>query len=328
MLIAAIVGLIFLAELVFQLWLVRFFLPLFERHLPFNGENGRSDVDAEQICFPTTHGLTIRGSLYRHDDHPALGLIIFCHAFCGSHWSALSYCKGLWDAGFDILAFDFRNQGESDGMAHYQPRHWLTQYEISDVLAALAFVQQREDLRWLPVGLFGISRGGGAALAASACTNDIQRVACEGAYSTYSMMEAHYTTRWAKLLYSDRVANWVPKWHIVLTLSLVRWASQIRNGCRYTNLERWLPRLRNKPVILISGQRDTYVLPKITEDLRQRIGGEPISVWFVPGAKHNKARPIDPDEYDGRLVDFFSNMKAESVQAETAFTEPVRKSTL
>ena len=328
-LIAVIVGLVVLGELAFQLWLARFFLPLFEQHPPFNVEVGSPDADAEQISFPTTHGLTLRGSLYRHDDHPSLGLIIFCHEFGGDHCSAISYCDGLWRAGFNILAFDFRNQGESDRIPNYQPRHWLSEYEIVDVLAALEFVRQREDLRWLPVGLFGISRGGGAALAAGARRNDVQCVACEGAYSTYSVIEAHYSTRrWATLLFSARMAKWIPKWHNRMTLSLVRWVSQFRNGCRYVKLERWLSWLRNKPVLLISGKRDTYVLPQITEDLRRRIGGEAVEEWIVPGAKHNKARQVDLDEYDNRLIEFFGNMKVESAQTETALTEPVRKSTL
>ncbi len=45
-----------------------------------------------------------------------------------------------------------------------QPLQWLTEHELADLEAALAYVQSRPDADPAGVGLFGVSRGGGAAL--------------------------------------------------------------------------------------------------------------------------------------------------------------------
>ena len=284
-------------------------LPIFERKPPFNVQPAAPDPGAENIRISTSHGLELQGSLHRHFEQPARGLILFCPELGGNHWSAMSYCQGLWNAGFDILAFDFRNQGESDSMPDYDPLHWLTDYEVKDVLAAIDYVRQRDDLQDLPLGLFGISRGGAAALAAAARCRGIEGVACEGVFSTDSLT-LHFTLRWASLFIPGWLLKLIPLWHLSFTLTLTRLISQIRKRCRYTDLKRLVSRLQNTPVLMIAGGRDTYVLPEITEVLCQRIGRNCKGVWVVPQAKHNMARQVEPIAYDRRLVEFFSQLPA------------------
>ena len=180
--IVGIVAAVILIDVLIQWPYIRVVLPMFEEAPPFRVEEWPPDPDAERVSFPSSHKLTLRGSLYRRPNRTSGGLIIFCHEFGGNHWTAMSYCQGLWKAGFDILAFDFRNQGESDGMPDYQPLHWLTDYEVRDVLAALKFVKQRDDLRSKPIGVFGISRGGSAALAAASRSSDVKCVVCEATF--------------------------------------------------------------------------------------------------------------------------------------------------
>ena len=280
-------------------------VPIFERKPLFNVRQTAPDPAAEEVWFPTTHGLTLRGSLYRHEDRPARGLVIFCPEMSGSHWSAMSYCEGLYRAGFDIFAFDFRNQGDSDHLAGYDPLHWITEYEVADVLAALSFARERNGLRHLPVGLFGISRGGGAALIAGARSRDIRCIACEGAFATATMQE-FYAERWAALFVPAWVMRLVPRWHLRQTIALARWVSQLRRGVRYVDFQRWLPLLRGRPVLMVADGADTYVNPEIPRRMARRIGGSQLRLWHVPGAKHNQARHLVPDEYDSMLAQFFS----------------------
>ena len=74
----------------------------FERKLPFTIEPFPPDPNAETISFSSSNGLTLRGSLHRHDAQPARGLIIFCPELGNNHWSAGWYAQGLWQAGFDL----------------------------------------------------------------------------------------------------------------------------------------------------------------------------------------------------------------------------------
>ena len=98
-----------------------------------------------------------------------------------------------------------------------------------------------------------------------------------------------------------------PEWHKRISLDTTLAASQIKRGCRYTHLEKRLPELKDRNLLLISGLRDNYVTPEITEELSANIGGTNHSLWFVEGAKHNMSRQVDPAEYDSRLIEFFTD---------------------
>jgi len=296
-----------LVSLVAQCVYIGRIIPIFENKPPFGVELSPHDPDAEAVSFPGTHGLTLRGSLHRNPRQPARGVIVFCPEMGGNHWSALSYAQALFDAGFVIFSFDFRNQGDSDHMPGYEPLHWLSDYEVADLKSALAYVRSHQELRSLPLGLLGISRGGCAALAVAALDPGVQRVVCEGVSTTRSML-FHYTLRWASLYAPAWLLKVAPMWHIRMTLDMARIVSQFRRRCRYTILERYLPRLRNRQVLIIADARDTYVPVEIVQLLGRAIGGENYEVWVAPDARHNGARLVDPETFDRRLVDFFSEM--------------------
>jgi len=302
---SVIAGLLVL-ELVFQVVLVRLIVPWFENGPPFQVPSSGEDPRAERIEIDTADGLRLQGSLYHHRDRTPRGVIIFCHEFTGSQWTAMPYCEGLFEAGFDILAFDFRNHGSSDRQPGYQPLHWLSDHEMTDVQAAIESAASLPELAGLPIGLYGVSRGGAAALVAAAKNATVDAVASDGGYGTKTLMQFH-TPRWALLVVPSWLYKLIPWWHSLLTLALVRWWSQKRRGVRFTPVERWLPRLATRDVPLISGGSDNYVVPQVTRKLHALIDGcqEP---WIVPRAKHNRARSAQPLEYDRRLVEFFGAM--------------------
>ncbi len=282
-------------------------LPLLERSPPFAVEPTAPAPAAERVSFCTPDGLTLHASLHLPLDGQPTGTVIFCPELGGDHWSATWYCRALMEAGFAVLAFDFRNQGQSEKMPGYVPIHWLTEYEVTDTLAAIQYVKERPDLNELPIGLFGISRGSSAALVAAARSPEIQCVACEGVFSI-STMSLHYTLRWASLYHPAWIMKLYPMWHVRSTLAMARWISQSRRGCRYIVLENWVRKLAGRPVLVVVDGRDTYVLPDITESLYQYFPQTTTQRWTVRGAKHNMAREVDAAEFDRRIVEFFSQM--------------------
>ncbi len=310
---------IFAVVLFAELSYVRVVLPLFENPPPINVAPASPDSNAEPIEFSTSDGLVLRGSLLRSSSVVSKGLIVFCHEFSSNHWSATHYCEGLLDQGFDILAFDFRNHGESDRMPNYEPLHWITEYEVEDVEASLQYIRNRPDLCHQPIGLFGISRGGNAAIVAAARNEDINEVACEGAFSTDIMLDV-YARRWMSIYVHPWISPFVPKWHVRVTLAGARWVSQFRRGCRYVKMESYLPQLSEKSVLLISGERDSYVLPEVTRHINGKIGSDSQRIWTVPHAKHSLARPACMKEYDRRLACFFLQESPTESNSEVAET--------
>ncbi|MBO9478179.1 alpha/beta hydrolase [Shimia sp. R11_0] len=71
--------------------------------------------------------------------------------------------KALHDASYNVLAYDMRNHGESDGIAD---KAWGQGFhdEFKDVLAAFDYVKSRDNLKTMKIGLFNPCAGGGAAM--------------------------------------------------------------------------------------------------------------------------------------------------------------------
>lgn len=292
-------------DVVLHLTYAWFILRIFESKPPFVVPTIHPDPNAETVSCETVDGLTLRGSIHRHVGGDTKGIILFCPELDGSHWSASVYARGLLDAGFDVVSFDFRNQGESDYQPGYVPLHWATTFEVEDVRAALRFIQARKDLRDLPLGIMGVSRGSTAALIAAAETEHVKAVCCEGAYSTDSLT-LHFIFRWATMYAPKYLLRILPVWHVYLTSVLVRLTSQFLRKRPYVVLEKWLPKLKERSVLLVAGERDNYVHPDIGRGLLKRIDSDSVQFWLVPRARHNCARHVAPAEYDRRLQDFFS----------------------
>ena len=126
------------------------------------------DPKAESIEFKTTDGLTLRGSLHRQPERNPKGLILFCPETDGSHWSAMSYCHALVEDGFDILSFDFRGQGESDGAKSPDGQ------EKQDVLAAVGYMRSTGHLH---VGVLAEEDAALAAIQAASLHEGIESLA-------------------------------------------------------------------------------------------------------------------------------------------------------
>ncbi|MBW3539438.1 MAG: alpha/beta fold hydrolase [Planctomycetes bacterium] len=303
--IAGIFAALVLAEVLVHALVIPLVLPIFERRPPFSVEPAGPHPGSRSVRIPTSAGLELAAEILpSRSGGPARGVVVFCPEMSGSRHSAAFYCEGLREAGWSIVAFDFRNQGDSDHLTGYDPLHWVTRHEVDDVLAVIDWTQRQAEFQDLPVGLFGISRGGGAALAAATRRPEVEAIAAEGVFTTDALM-LHYTLRWAELFIPPRLMRIIPQWHVAFTLRMVRWVSQWRRHCRYAVLEPCLPRLRARRLLLIAGGRDTYVPPEVPQAMGRRIAGRRMDVWVVPEARHNEARRIAPEDYDRRLVTLF-----------------------
>lgn len=175
------IGLIIAIDVVLRGYFVAKVLKIFETRPPFNVPIYPPCADAETLEIPSTSGLTLRGSLYKSTERPSRGTILFFAELDGTHWSAMSYAESLVSAGFDLLAFDFRNQGESDVLPGYHPLHWPTRYELEDGRAALNYLRSRADLNHSAIGVMGVSRGSQVAFAIAGENPDIRAVCCVAA---------------------------------------------------------------------------------------------------------------------------------------------------
>jgi pimeloyl-ACP methyl ester carboxylesterase len=259
---------------------------------------------AEDVTLTTEDGLTLAGSYLPRRTAGRTGVLVFCHEYLSDRWSALPYLDGLRDLGFDLFTFDFRNHGESAKDPVYKPLQWVTDHELFDLRAALAYLKTRPDADPAGVGLFGVSRGGGTALCVAASDPGVWGVATDGAFPTRGTMLV-YILRWAEIFVGSPVL-WksMPTW----VFEYLGWASRVRTEfklhCRYANVEAAAARLAPRPWLAIHGQKDAYIGVDIARALFAR-AGEPKELWVVEGAKHNRSREKAGAAYFARLSDFF-----------------------
>lgn len=311
----AILGIV-IADLAVRAFYVRLILPQFEAKPPFNVAQHPADPHAEPVSVVTRDGVRLRGAVHRTTETPLRGVVVFFPELDGSHWSASHYGEGLTAAGFDLVAFDFRGQGESDGVPGYTPNHWPTHNELRDAAAILQWVTEQPEWQSLPIGGFGISRGSVIGLMAIADFPRVRAFCGEGTYSISRLLE-HFTLRWAQLYLPSFVLQWLPLWHLRITLWMARRCSEWRRGVRYAIVEKRLSALKKTPVLLIAGERDTYVHPSVTKSIVDSIGSPTATLWEVPDAKHNQAREAVGAEYDRRVVALFAAMAPQSADRAT-----------
>jgi pimeloyl-ACP methyl ester carboxylesterase len=277
---------------------------IFEEKPLFISPRGQPLPDADEVRVPLGGGLTLAGT-YAKGRGKRRGVILFAPEFGGHRWSAATYAGHLLAEGFDLFTFDFRNQGDSDFQPGYEPLQWVTNHEARDVRAALDYLQSRPDADPRGVGLFGVSRGGGAGIVAAAKHPFVRCVVTDGAFATRAVM-VPYMRKWVSLYCSQlRLQRWLPDWFLNLVAVIALGYLSRRRRCRFPNVERATRKLAPRPLLMIHGGGDTYIKPPMARRLFE-CAGEPRTLWVVEKAKHNQAVNAAPEEYRARVAAFFT----------------------
>ncbi|MEJ7637460.1 MAG: alpha/beta fold hydrolase [Singulisphaera sp.] len=257
----------------------------------------------EEVRFSTSDGLELVGTYVSTPAASRVGVLVFCHEYLSDRWSFQPYIASLLGLGFDIFSFDFRNHGASPCALAYRPLQWVSDHEVCDLRAALAYLRSRPDRYPAGFGVLGVSRGGGTALAVAADDPSVWGVVTDGAFPTRGTMNS-YSKRWAQIYVSPGLFRLLPTWIYFFVGWAARIRSQKRLSCRYPSIERAVSRLAPRPWLMIHGAKDTYIGPEIARSLFAR-AGDPKEFWLVPLAKHNRCREVQPEAYAERIELFF-----------------------
>lgn len=288
---------------------------IFEERPLFVIPRGNPVDGAEDVTLPGPDGLELRGC-YLHTPRPRKGVILFGLEFGSNRWSAVQYCESLVESGYDVFAYEPRNQGQSGVDASYTPLQWVTDRDLADQRAAIAYLKSRPDAPERGIGLFGISKGGSVGLLAAASDRWITCIATDGSYAAYTTM-VPYMRRWVSI-YSPRknIQAWMPDW-LYGGIGLHCMArSAAKRGVRFLSVEKAIRRLR-QPLLMIHGGGDTYIKPEMTARLYSIAGTKHKDLWLVPRAKHNQALHVAGEEYTRRLLAFFDANLADPTAADS-----------
>lgn len=317
-LVAAVGALVVLAAIWFGLRNLRRYVEIMihvlDDHSPDSEPAGERDRPAgEAVCFHAEDGHPLRGVMLETGPG-ARGLVVFAHEFCSDLKSCVRYCDPLREAGYDVLAFDFRGHGGSDSEPGYRPRWLPTDREKSDMRGAIRFAEQWLSGRGRPrdMGLFGVSRGGGAAFLAAEHHTSVRAIATDGAFSGDATLE-YLMRRFATIFARIRVvAENHPRWFWRFLRWLFFRECEKRFRCRFPSVRRAVGRLGRRPILIVHGEKDSYIPIAQSRTLFDLARG-PKQLWIVPGAKHNQAILLQPDEYARRAVRFFDEHLAPAI---------------
>jgi len=136
---------------------------------------GLSLAKAEDVSFPATDGVTLKGWLFRGPAKSAP--ILLCHDLGESKNAVINIGIALNKAGFTVLAFDFRGHGASGGNGST-----LGVVEARDVIGAVDFLAglSKDDVDARKIGVFGAGMGAHASVLAAADRPSVRVLVLDG----------------------------------------------------------------------------------------------------------------------------------------------------
>ena len=236
----------------------------------------------EDVRFPSEDGTELAGWWVPAKE--ARATVVLCHGYPSNRSDTHPMLPFLREAGYDVLAFDFRRLGESGG-----DMSTIGLREPRDLRGAVTYAKSRSDK---PLAVLGISMGAATALMEAA---DDPRVAAVVADSPYAVLDVQVARRFGR----GAVAGVAGRY--------AGWLGGRLLGERTANASplRAIPEIAPRPLLLIHGDADTLIP---VEDSRALFAAahEPKDLWIVPGSGHVQAFHDHPAEYAHRVLTFLT----------------------
>jgi pimeloyl-ACP methyl ester carboxylesterase len=252
---------------------------------------GATLAKAEDVSFQSTDGIRIKGWLFRGAAKSAP--VVLCHDLGESRNAVMNIAIALNQAGFTVLAFDFRGHGTSGGDSST-----LGVNEVRDVLGAVDFVGDlpKEDVDARKIGIFGAGMGAHAAVLAAAERPALRVLVLDGLWPDAGFTLVHH--EFADWRWGEKHLGAVP----VALFPLIAGAS-INAG----RAEDVLPSLGGRDLLLVAPAGDRRLdesMQAMYATLPERRDSER-NLITLPATRASGLGADDLARYHGRVVEFF-----------------------
>jgi len=237
-----------------------FFYPSKERY-----ENPDLEKAApEDVWCDSTGGVRLHGLRLRPAASPPRGTIVYFHGNAENVRTHISGVLWLVEAGYQIVAFDYRGYGDSGGTPDIAGVN-------EDGLAILDAAFRLSGVDRERVAVLGQSLGGAVAVyavARSPWKPKIRAVVVDSAFAGY------------RRIVRDKLKEPIVTWPLAYPAS---WT--VDDGC---SPERWVGTLAPVPVVVIHGTKDAIV-PRSHGEILFRLANDPKGFWMVENGGHTTA---------------------------------------
>ncbi|MGE5072310.1 MAG: alpha/beta hydrolase [Anaerolineae bacterium] len=247
----------------------------------------------ETVSFPSLHSnITLRGWYMEVD--PSAPAVVVTHGLGTSKKDSnvLVPAAMLAQHGFNVLMYDLRNHGESDSD---NGRTSIGNKEYLDVLGAWHWLVDVKGYSPSRVGLYGVSLGGGTTLIAF---GEEPQVAAAFVDSPFFNLR--------EIMDAELIRNHYPTPLAPAAIFLAR-VTTGEDLVAHSPSEA-ITADRGRPLFVVHGTGDSRISVNQTRELLDfgQESGANISAWIPEGVEHVDAVFRFPDEYERRLIDFFT----------------------
>nr|WP_191964364.1 alpha/beta fold hydrolase [Aneurinibacillus sp. XH2] len=218
--------------------------------------------------------------------------IVFAHGYSMNRLQddvpALPLVRSLVEAGFQVLLFDFRNSGESEGNLTS-----VGQLEKEDLLGAVEWVKEHHPG---PIGLIGFSMGASTALMAAAEDDSIAGVVADSPFNHLTRYLKKNLPTWSDL--PD-----FPFTRLILALLPRLTGLNPDSVDVLAATERIYPR----PILFIHCEDDDKIPYTESEAMLEKYPDR-FAMWKPARGKHVGGYRESPEEYTARVIRFFSGL--------------------
>jgi uncharacterized protein len=245
----------------------------------------------EDVTFRATDGLTLRGWYFEGSGDRA-AIVVHgkdSNRIAGENRTAEKIADFLIADGYDVLLFDLRGHGESEG-----DRFSLGYLERRDVAGAIDYVTGR-GVREDRIALIGISMGAGTVLQTLLLRPNVGAVVADSAYADARTLVGENL---------EQVAG-VPGWFTpgVLFFSNVIFGLD-GDQVRPIDVVR---AHSNRPLLLIHCDKDELIAVHHPQELRSATVSTRSQLWIASGCQHAWAFNHYPAEYQARVLAFLES---------------------
>lgn len=234
-------------------------------------------VDYKEVVLHTEDGLKLKCWLLPKGNAKGTVIIAFTDAGNMSNVVTGLPLTGLLDINVNILLFDYRGYGGSEGEVFKNPVDIRYLYDLE---AAINFLREDSSFKKLPIGILGLSRGAVLSFAAAKRNPKVKAIVCNGVYSSTQAFINHWN-----LIFEEKLQE---HWNFPSELDPIA-VAQLLDSCA---------------VYLIADEKDVKTPPTMALDIFTALTG-PKEIWIVPYSKHLRAFEVDSKKYRTSISDFF-----------------------
>jgi alpha-beta hydrolase superfamily lysophospholipase len=250
-----------------------------------------------EVNFEARDGVGLRGFLVLPAQAPPRFVAVLAHGLWRGALEIETVGAMFRELGGAVLLLEMRNHGRSEHATFTFGDH-----ESFDVVAAVSFVREREDLRDLPLVLFGVSLGSAATALAAPHVDRLAGLVLDAPIDSVGAV-------------ADRMVNgrrrFVPSWAWSdLKRALSRWSeTSIDDVAPKVALRALAPDVH---VLVIGGAEDARCPPEAAEAVFDAIPTPATNktLWIEPDADHGKVWQVAPDKYREHLRAFIDAVLA------------------